>query len=136
MKLDKLKRIIKEGLHDMSIIWANEMKMTVKDEAVLIFFLLASTIYPFLYSWIYNNEVVREVPVAVVDYSHSAESRKFIRLCNASPDVKVAYHCTSLAEAKDLVGRHLQGHLPDGTSCVFTDGFGDTTCQFVGLHRS
>ena len=89
----------------MSIIWANEMKMTVKDEAVLIFFLLASTIYPFLYSWIYNNEVVREVPVAVVDYSHSAESRKFIRLCNASPDVKVAYHCTSLAEAKDLVGR-------------------------------
>ena len=105
MKFDKLKRTIKEGLHDMSIIWANEMKMTVKDEAVLIFFLLASTIYPFLYSWIYNNEVVREVPVAVVDYSHSAESRKFIRLCNASPDVKVAYHCTSLAEAKDLVGR-------------------------------
>ena len=105
MKFDKLKRIIKEGLHDMSIIWANEMKMTVKDEAVLIFFLLASTIYPFLYSWIYNNEVVREVPVAVVDYSHSSESRKFIRLCNASPDVKVAYHCTSLAEAKDLVGR-------------------------------
>jgi len=105
MKLDKLKRTIKEGLHDMSIIWANEMKMTVKDEAVLIFFLLASTIYPFLYSWIYNNEVVREVPVAVVDYSHSSESRKFIRLCNASPDVKVAYHCTSLAEAKDLVGR-------------------------------
>ena len=105
MKFDKLKRTIKEGFRDMSIIWANEMKMTVKDEAVLIFFLLASTIYPFLYSWIYNNEVVREVPVAVVDYSHSAESRKFIRLCNASPDVKVAYHCTSLAEAKDLVGR-------------------------------
>ena len=105
MKFDKLKRTIKEGIRDMSIIWANEMKMTVKDEAVLIFFLLASTIYPFLYSWIYNNEVVREVPVAVVDYSHSAESRKFIRLCNASPDVKVAYHCTSLAEAKDLVGR-------------------------------
>ena len=105
MKLNKLKRIIKEGLHDMSIIWANEMKMTVKDEAVLIFFLLASTIYPLLYSWIYNNEVVREVPVAVVDYSHSAESREYIRLCNASPDVNVAYHCTSLTEAKDLVGR-------------------------------
>lgn len=38
MKLDKLKRTIKEGIRDMSIIWANEMKMTVKDEAVLIFF--------------------------------------------------------------------------------------------------
>lgn len=105
MKFNEIKRIIKEGIHDMSVIWANEMKMTIKDEAVLIFFLLASTIYPLLYSWIYNNEVVREVPVAVVDYSHSAESREFIRLCNASPDVNVAYHCTSLTEAKDLVGR-------------------------------
>ena len=131
MKFDKLKRIIKEGLHDMSIIWANEMKMTVKDEAVLIFFLLASTIYPFLYSWIYNNEVVREVPVAVVDYSHSAESRKFIRLCNASPDVKVAYHCTSLAEAKDLVGRQkVKGVL------YFPSDFDTNICRGEQAHVS
>ena len=164
MKFNEIKRIIKEGLHDMSIIWANEMKMTVKDEAVLIFFLLASTIYPLLYSWIYNNEVVREVPVAVVDYSHSAESREYIRLCNASPDVNVAYHCTSLTEAKDLVGRQqvkgvlffpsdfdtnihrgeqrhesdvdLQGHLPNGTGCVFTDGVEDTAVKIDRLHRS
>ena len=131
MKLDKLKRTIKEGIRDMSIIWANEMKMTVKDEAVLIFFLLASTIYPFLYSWIYNNEVVREVPVAVVDYSHSAESRKFIRLCNASPDVKVAYHCTSLAEAKDLVGRQkVKGVL------YFPSDFDTNICRGEQAHVS
>jgi len=131
MKLDKLKRTIKEGIRDMSIIWANEMKMTVKDEAVLIFFLLASTIYPFLYSWIYNNEVVREVPVAVVDYSHSAESRKFIRLCNASPDVKVAYHCTSLAEAKDLVGRQkAKGVL------YFPSDFDTSICRGEQAHVS
>lgn len=115
----------------MSIIWANEMKMTVKDEAVLIFFLLASTIYPFLYSWIYNNEVVREVPVAVVDYSHSAESRRFIRLCNASPDVKVAYHCTSLAEAKDLVGRQeVKGVL------YFPSDFDTNICRGEQAHVS
>ena len=104
MKFDKLKRTIKEGIHDMSIIWANEMKMTVKDEAVLIFFVLAPLVYPLLYAWIYNNEVVREVPVAVVDYSHSAESREFIRLCDATPDVKIVYHCMSLTEARNLVG--------------------------------
>lgn len=131
MKLDKLKRTIKEGIRDMSIIWANEMKMTVKDEAVLIFFLLASTIYPFLYSWIYNNEVVREVPVAVVDYSHSAESRKFIRLCNSSPDVNVAYHCTSLAEAKDLVGRQkVKGVL------YFPSDFDTNICRGEQAHVS
>ena len=39
-------------------------------------------IYPLLYSWIYNNETVREVPVVVVDDSHSAMSRQFIRMCD------------------------------------------------------
>lgn len=55
------------------------MKNTIKDEGVLIFFILVPLGYPLLYSWIYNNEVVRDVPVAIVDMSHSQESRKFIR---------------------------------------------------------
>ncbi len=77
----------------MAFIWANEMKMTVKDEGVLIFFIIVPLFYPLLYSWIYNNEVVRDVPVVVVDKSRTAESRQFIRMCNASPDVEVAYFC-------------------------------------------
>ncbi len=96
---------INEGLHDMCHIWAEEMKNVVRDEGVLIFFVLVPLLYPILYSWIYNNEVVREVPVAVVDNSHSSMSRMFIREFDASPDTRVAYHCNSLDEAKDLVGR-------------------------------
>lgn len=98
---------INEGLHDMCYIWAEEMKNVVRDEGVLIFFVLVPLLYPILYSWIYNNEVVREVPVAVVDNSHSDMSRKFIRELDASPDTKVAYHCNSLEEAKDMVGRQV-----------------------------
>ncbi len=89
----------------MAFIWGKEMKMTVKDEGVLIFFILVPLLYPLLYSWIYNNEVVREVPVAVVDNSRSAESREFIRKCNASPDVDIAYYCKNLEEARELIGR-------------------------------
>lgn len=96
---------INEGLHDMCHIWAEEMKNVVRDEGVLIFFVLVPLLYPILYSWIYNNEVVREVPVAVVDNSHSSMSRMFIREFDAAPDTRVAYHCNSLDEAKDLVGR-------------------------------
>ncbi len=96
---------INEGLHDMCHIWAEEMKNVVRDEGVLIFFILVPLLYPILYSWIYNNEVVREVPVAVVDNSHSSMSRMFIREFDAAPDTRVAYHCNSLDEAKDLVGR-------------------------------
>ena len=89
----------------MCHIWADEMRTVVKDEGVLIFFVLVPLFYPLLYSWIYTNEVVREVPVAVVDMSHSAMSREFIRQFDASPDVRVVKYCTDLDEAKDAVGR-------------------------------
>lgn len=92
-------------LSSLCYIWWLEMKSTVKDEGVLIFFLLVPLAYPLLYSWIYNNEVVREVPVAVVDLSHSASSREFIRNFDASPDVQTAYYCNNLQEAQTLVGK-------------------------------
>ena len=74
----------------MCYIWAKEMRSTITDEGVLIFFILVPLAYPLLYSWIYNNEVVREVPVAIVDQSHSHTSRSFIRAFDASPDANAA----------------------------------------------
>lgn len=96
---------IREGVADLCYIWWLETKNTVKDEGVLIFFLLVPLAYPLLYSWIYNNEVVRDVPVAIVDNCHSATSREFVRHFDASPDVRAAYWCNSLPEAQRLVGK-------------------------------
>jgi ABC-2 type transport system permease protein len=107
MENDSFFHKIKEGIQDMCYIWVKEMKSTITDEGVLIFFILVPLLYPLLYSWIYNNEVVREVPVAVVDQSHSQMSRQFIREYDASPDTKVAYFCNSLDEAKSLVGKQV-----------------------------
>ena len=98
---------IKEGVRDMCYIWTKEMRQTVTDEGVLIFFLLVPILYPLLYSWAYSNELVREVPVAVVDLSHSHQSREFIREFDATPDAKVAYYCNSLDEARALVGKQV-----------------------------
>ncbi len=95
------------GLQDACYIWRKEMTQVVKDEGVLIFFVFVPLVYPLLYSWIYNNEVVREVPVCVVDQSHSHLSREFIRMCDASPDVLVKYYAQDLDEAKSLVSRQL-----------------------------
>lgn len=112
MKYKNIRHRISEAIKDMALIWAEEMKTTVKDEGVLIFFILVPLLYPLLYSWIYNNEVVRNVPVAVVDNSRSAESREFIRRCNASPDVEIAYYCKNMEEARDMIGRqHVHGIL-------------------------
>ncbi len=96
-----------KGLQDACYIWRKEMMRVVKDEGVLIFFIIVPLVYPLLYSWIYNNETVHDVPVCVVDYSHSQLSRKFIRMCDATADVRVAYYAQNLDEAKSLVSRQL-----------------------------
>ena len=105
MKEEVLLTSMLQGCRDTALIWRDEMRRIFKDEGVVIFFFLVPLIYPLLYSWIYNNEVVREVPVVVVDNSRSQMSREFIRKCNASPDVKIVCYADDIDEAKMLVGR-------------------------------
>ena len=107
MKVEDILTTIKDGCRDAARIWRDELRRILKDEGVIIFFFVVPLIYPLLYSWIYNNEVVREVPVVVVDNSHSQLSRKFIRMCNASPDVKVVAYVDDMDEAKMLIGRNV-----------------------------
>ena len=95
------------AIQDAAFIWREEIKQVFRDEGVLIFCVIVPLVYPLLYSWIYNNEVVREVPVVVVDQSHSQLSRQFIRMCDASPDVKVISYAENLDEAKSIVSRQV-----------------------------
>ena len=94
-------------LLDAAYVWRFEMKQVIRDEGVLLFCLVVPLAYPLIYSWIYNNETVREVPVVVVDLSHSQESRKFIRMCDASPDVHVTSYAADLDDAQSLVSRQV-----------------------------
>ncbi len=96
-----------DGLQNICYIWWEELKQVFHDEGVIIFFFVVPLVYPLLYSWIYNNETVREVPVVVVDDSHTSLSRKFIRMCDASPDVKIALYAQDIDEAKSLMSRQL-----------------------------
>ena len=88
---------------DVCAVWRDEMKTFVHDEGIFLFCLLMPAVYPLLYAWIYNNEVLREVPVAVVDDSHSALSREFIQMADATPDVRIAYHAVSLDDARRMI---------------------------------
>ena len=94
-------------MQDAAFVWREEIRQAFRDEGVLIFCVIVPLVYPLLYSWIYNNEVVHEVPVVVVDQSHSHLSRTFIRKCDASPDVKVLCYAEDLDDAKSLVSRQL-----------------------------
>ena len=94
-------------LEDAAYVWRQEIKQIVHDEGVLIFCVIVPLVYPLLYSWIYNNEVVREVPVVIVDQSHSQQSRQFIRMVDASPDVRVLCYAADLDDAQSLVSRQV-----------------------------
>ena len=96
-----------QAVSDAAYIWRQEMKQVVRDEGVLIFFIIVPIIYPLLYSWIYNNETIHEVPVVVVDDSHSNLSRELVRKLDASADVKILCHAADMDEAKSLVSRQL-----------------------------
>ena len=98
---------LREHFSDVLYIWRHEMVKVVKDEGVLMFLVIVPLAYPLLYSWVYNNESLHEVPVVVVDQSHSALSRQFIKDCNASPDVNVKYYAEDLDEARSLVSRQI-----------------------------
>ena len=94
MKKSSLLYKIINGIWDMCYIWKTEMRNVFRDEGVLIFCILVPLGYPLLYSWIYNNEVVREVDTAIVDLSHSHSSREFIRDYDASPDARLPITAT------------------------------------------
>ncbi len=103
MKDSILLEKIKRRLGDLFYVCREEFSLVFRDQGVLIFFILVPLAYPLLYSWIYNNEVVHEVKTVVVDDSHSHLSRKFIRMCDASPDVEIIGYCANMEEAKRMI---------------------------------
>lgn len=71
--------------------------------------LLLVTVLPVLMlalmAWLFAASVMREIPIAVVDLDHSAESRLLTRMLDASPGVSVASQPTTLAEAQSQLRR-------------------------------
>ncbi len=80
-----------------------ELKRIFSNSYVLVIFLLGGILYPLIYGIIYHGGTVDDMPVAVVDMSQSAESRRFIQKIDATREAEVAYKCTSMQEAKDLM---------------------------------
>ena len=92
-------RQIREGFRSLPRICMRELQLIFSDVGVIILIFAVPLIYPMLYSFIYYPEVVRDLPIAVVDNSHSSDSRKFIRDLDATPDLKVTANSVSMEEA-------------------------------------
>lgn len=57
--------------------------------------------YGLLYNYMYAPNIVTDVPIAVVDHSHSELSRNFIRWIDATPQAKVYAQAMDYQEAKE-----------------------------------
>lgn len=101
----RLRYIIKEGIQDTFFIWKDELKNVFKDSGVMIFFFLVPFVYPLLYAFIYNNEVVHDAKMVVVDQSDSYLSREYIRKVDGTADVKVVAVCADMEEAKRMMDK-------------------------------
>ncbi len=94
-----LLRIISH-LKAMFYIFVDEVKNIFKDRGVMILVVVAVLAYPLLYCSLYINETLVDVPVAVVDASHTQRSAEFIRHLDATRDVCVTEKVSSMQEAQ------------------------------------
>lgn len=83
-----------------------ELRKTVSDVGVLVFFIVVPLLYPLLYAYLYGRETVREVPVVAVDDCRSTTSREFLRKCDATPDLKIVSYCADMEEARNVLHNH------------------------------
>lgn len=93
-------------IKDLLTVCGTELKKTVSDTGVLVFFLVVPLLYPLLYAYLYSREIVTEVPVVAVDECHSSLSREFLRKCNATADLNIISYCADMEEARDIMHRH------------------------------
>ena len=95
--------------HQMTSYWQqmlsvmrNEFRTIFTDAGVVLILVLALIIYATVYSMAYGAQVLRNVPIGVVDECRTPTSRSLIETFNAGPNTYVAYNPTSMEEAKDL----------------------------------
>ena len=99
----KLINTIIKSISDCFAVWRYELLSIKKDIGVILMFVVVPLTYPILYGIIYNPETLRELPVVVVDESHSSLAREFIRKVDAAPDVQIFNYSSSLEEAREIV---------------------------------
>jgi ABC-2 type transport system permease protein len=83
--------------------FAAEWRRVLSDRAVLALFILAPVFYAFFYPQPYLGQIVRNVPIAVVDQDGTELSRGLIQAMAAHGNLSIALQATSYREAEDAI---------------------------------
>ncbi|MBP5391757.1 MAG: ABC transporter permease [Bacteroidales bacterium] len=95
---------IKEVLAELISITRREMKTIFTDSGVLLILIIAGFGYPLLYSTVYLNESVDEIPVGIIDECGTSYSRSFASKINATREVTLE-SCVNMEDAINRMKR-------------------------------
>ena len=82
---------------------ANEYRTIFTDEGVVLVLVFALLIYSTVYSFAYAPQVLRNVPIAVIDECRTPASRSLAATFDAGPNTYVAYEADGMDEARQLL---------------------------------
>lgn len=88
-------------IQQLSFIIRREFLAISTSYAVLLVLIGGIFVYGLLYNYMYAPNIVTDVPVAVVDNSHSELSRNYIRWLDATPQVEVYNQAVDFPEARE-----------------------------------
>ena len=97
---------IRQNLGDIVSVVINEFKTIGTSYSILLVLIGGIFVYGILYNYMYEPNVVRDAPIAVVDNSHSALSREYTRLIDAAPKVKILTNDVGIPAAKVLMDKN------------------------------
>lgn len=95
------KQIHSYGQQFVSVM-GNEFRTIFTDAGAMLILVFALFIYATAYSLAYGAQVLRNVPIGVVDESRTGTSRSLIETFNAGPNTYVAYNPADMEQAKEL----------------------------------
>ena len=108
--MNRFTRQMASYLQQFGAVVRNEFRTIFTDGGVLLILVFAMLIYATVYSLAYGSQVLRNVPIGVVDACRTATSRSLIETFNAGPNTYVAYEPTDMEEARELFyGRKIYG---------------------------
>ena len=82
-----------------------EMRRVLNDRGVFGLIILAPVIYGVLYPQPYLGQILRRIPIAVVDQDHTELSRSLVQTLNADEATEVAVSADTLAQAQAALDR-------------------------------
>jgi ABC-2 type transport system permease protein len=90
----------------VAIAMGNEVQRILGDRGVLGLIVLAPLAYGALYPQPYLGQVLRSIPIAVVDQDRTELSRDLVQALDADEALKVAVRADTLADAQAALDRH------------------------------